>query len=78
MSLACTESPCEPLCTACEPGTYKGVLSNVVACELCPADMYIESLHECSPCPHECSQCPPVVRSVMIRSPCVDAALDPR
>ena len=50
-ALAYTEPPCEPLCTACEAGTYKAVASNIVECEQCPADTYIVSLHDCWACP---------------------------
>lgn len=50
-ALACSEPPCDPACTACEPGTYKASVSNVVDCEPCPANTYSASSHECSPCP---------------------------
>ena len=50
-ALACPEPPCNPMCAACEAGTYKAVASNIIPCEACPADTYSVSLHECWQCP---------------------------
>ena len=57
-SFACAEPPCDPMCSACEPGTYKAVASNVVDCEQCPAGTYSSSLHECTACPESTESAP--------------------
>jgi hypothetical protein len=51
-ALTCSQPPCDPLCTACEPGKYKTVVSNVVDCEPCPVNTYSASPQECSSCPN--------------------------
>lgn len=50
-ALACAEPPCDPVCTACAPGTYKAAASNVADCEPCPENTYSASPQECSACP---------------------------
>jgi len=56
-------STCKPLCVACEPGTYKGVVSNVVACEACAANTYSSSTSACAACP-ESTEAPPASTDV--------------
>lgn len=51
-ALGCPAPPCDPVCSACAPGTYKTAVSNVVDCEPCPADTYSSSVYECSACPN--------------------------
>ena len=46
-ALTCSQPPCDPLCTACEPGKYKAVVSNVVACSECSANTYSSSTSSC-------------------------------
>jgi hypothetical protein len=51
-------STCKPVCVACEPGTYKAVAGNVVACQDCPENTYSSSTSACAACP-ESTESPP-------------------
>ena len=51
-------STCKPVCVACEPGTYKAVASNVLACQDCPENTYSSSTYACAVCP-ESTESPP-------------------
>jgi len=63
-ALACSQnipsnaSTCQPVCTACEPGKYKAVVSNVVACSECSANTYSSSTSSCAACPESTESAP--------------------
>jgi hypothetical protein len=51
-------STCQPVCVACEPGKFKAVAANVVACQDCPDNTYSSSTSACAACP-ESTESPP-------------------
>jgi hypothetical protein len=46
LTAASNSSTCQPVCTACESGKYKAVVSNVVACSECSANTYSRTTHD--------------------------------
>jgi hypothetical protein len=58
LTAASNSSMCQPVCTACESGKYKAVVSNVVACSECSANTYSSSTSSCAACP-ESTESPP-------------------